>query len=160
MESDIALRIDAMNLKNRLCDVETNCRNRLHDLAPPNRGRLNSTHIRGTHVPVEEPRPGRAKKPCKWMFLARGRALPALVPAFGLGEHQDRRFGGKAPWTPGSYVPFATCTADRCNPNEEAPPRARPFRPSRVARRPFIDADAVEQSGRACPFANAQYFAA
>ena len=55
MESDIALRIDAMNLKNRLRDVETNCRNRLHDLAPPNRGRLNSTHIRGTHVPVEEP---------------------------------------------------------------------------------------------------------
>ena len=54
MESDIALRIDAMNLKNRRRDVETNCRNRLHDLAPPNRGRLNSTHIRGTHVPVEE----------------------------------------------------------------------------------------------------------
>ena len=54
-QGDIALRIDAMNLKNRLRDVETNCRNRLHDLAPPNRGRLNSTHIRGTHVPVEEP---------------------------------------------------------------------------------------------------------
>jgi hypothetical protein len=27
----------------------------LHDLAPPNRGGLNSTHIHGTHVPVEEP---------------------------------------------------------------------------------------------------------
>jgi hypothetical protein len=27
----------------------------LHDLAPPNRGSLNSTHIHGTHVPVEEP---------------------------------------------------------------------------------------------------------
>src|ERR1700733_9022283 len=91
-------------------------------------------------------RPGRAKKPCKWMFLVRGLALPALVPAFGLGEPQDRRFGGKAPWAPGSYVPIATCTADRCNPDEEAPPRARPFPPSRVARRPFIDADAVEQS--------------
>jgi hypothetical protein len=24
-------------------------------LAPPNRGGLNSTHIHGTHVPVEEP---------------------------------------------------------------------------------------------------------
>jgi hypothetical protein len=36
-------------------DVETDCRNRLHDLAPPNRGSFNSTHIHGTHVPVEEP---------------------------------------------------------------------------------------------------------
>jgi hypothetical protein len=27
----------------------------LHDLAPPNLGGLNSTHIHGTHVPVEEP---------------------------------------------------------------------------------------------------------
>jgi hypothetical protein len=45
----------AMNLKNRLRDVETNCPSRLHDLPPSNRGRLNSTHIRGTHVPVEEP---------------------------------------------------------------------------------------------------------
>jgi hypothetical protein len=44
-----------MNLKSRLRDVETDCRSRLHDLAPSNRGRLNSTHIRGTHVPVEEP---------------------------------------------------------------------------------------------------------
>jgi hypothetical protein len=27
----------------------------LHDLAPPNRRGFNSTHIHGTHVPVEEP---------------------------------------------------------------------------------------------------------
>jgi hypothetical protein len=54
-ENDIALRIDAVNLKNRLRDVETDCRNLSHDLAPPNRGGLNSTHIQGTHVPVEEP---------------------------------------------------------------------------------------------------------
>src|ERR1700730_16419257 len=40
-----------MNLENRLRDVETNGRDRLHDLAPPNRGGLNSTHIHGTHVP-------------------------------------------------------------------------------------------------------------
>jgi hypothetical protein len=26
-----------------------------HDLAPPNRGAFNSTHIHGTHVPVAEP---------------------------------------------------------------------------------------------------------
>jgi hypothetical protein len=54
-EGDITLRIGALNLKNRLRDIETKCRNRLHDLAPPNRGRLNGTHTRGTHVPVEEP---------------------------------------------------------------------------------------------------------
>src|ERR1700677_4353984 len=54
-EDDIALRIDAVNLKNRLRDVQTDRRDRLHDLAPPNRGSFNSTHIRGTHVPVEEP---------------------------------------------------------------------------------------------------------
>jgi hypothetical protein len=44
--------IDAVNLENRLRDIETDCRDRLHDLAPPNRGALNSTHIHGTHVPV------------------------------------------------------------------------------------------------------------
>src|SRR5262245_30758760 len=44
-----------MNLKDRFRDVETDCRNRLHDLAPPNRGGLNSTHIHGAHAPVEEP---------------------------------------------------------------------------------------------------------
>jgi hypothetical protein len=51
----IALRIDAVNLKDRLCDIEADCRNRLHRLAPPNRGDLNSTHIHGAHAPVEEP---------------------------------------------------------------------------------------------------------
>src|SRR5262245_34857567 len=54
-EDYIALRIDTVNLKNRLCDIEADCRNRLHNLAPPNRGRLNSTHIHGAHAPVEEP---------------------------------------------------------------------------------------------------------
>src|SRR5215831_17036912 len=51
----IALRIDAVNLKHRLCDIEADCRNRLHRLAPPNRRDLNSTHIHGAHAPVEEP---------------------------------------------------------------------------------------------------------
>jgi hypothetical protein len=46
--------INAMHLEN--CgDVETDCRDRLHDLAPPNRGASAGTHIHGTHVPVEEP---------------------------------------------------------------------------------------------------------
>ena len=51
----IALRIDAVNLKNRLRYIQTDCRDGFHDLAPPNRGSLDSTHIQGTRVPVEEP---------------------------------------------------------------------------------------------------------
>src|SRR5215475_11833201 len=30
-DDNLALRVDAVGLKNRLCDVETDCRNRLHD---------------------------------------------------------------------------------------------------------------------------------
>ena len=40
------VRIDAMDLKNRLRDIETNGRNRLH-LAPPNHECPNSTHFDG-----------------------------------------------------------------------------------------------------------------
>jgi hypothetical protein len=54
-QHDIAFHIDTVNLKHRLRDIETDCRDRLHDLAPPNRGCLNSTHIHGAHAPVEEP---------------------------------------------------------------------------------------------------------
>jgi len=38
-----------------IADVETDRLNRLHSLAPPNRGDLNSTHVHGAHAPVEEP---------------------------------------------------------------------------------------------------------
>jgi hypothetical protein len=51
----IALRINAVDLKSRLRDVETDRCNRLHDLAPPNRRTSAGAHIHGTHVPVEEP---------------------------------------------------------------------------------------------------------
>jgi hypothetical protein len=54
-EDYIAFRIDTVNLKDRLRDIETDRRNRLHNLAPPNRGGLTSTHIHGAHAPVEEP---------------------------------------------------------------------------------------------------------
>jgi hypothetical protein len=47
--------INAMDLKYRLRDVETDCRKQFAWVAPPNRGSLNSAHIFGTHVPVEEP---------------------------------------------------------------------------------------------------------
>jgi len=42
-------------LKNRLGDIETNCRDRLHVWLLRTVGALNSTHIHGTSVPVEEP---------------------------------------------------------------------------------------------------------
>src|SRR5437667_6345940 len=35
-DDHLAFRVDAMDLKNHLCDIETNCRDRLHGLAPPN----------------------------------------------------------------------------------------------------------------------------
>src|SRR5579864_2179174 len=47
--------IHAVNLKNRLGDVETNGRNRLHGKLLRIVGALNSPHIFGTLVPVEEP---------------------------------------------------------------------------------------------------------
>jgi hypothetical protein len=54
-KNNIAIRINAVDLKNRLRDIETDSRNRSHDLAPPNHRRLNSTHIHGALAPVEEP---------------------------------------------------------------------------------------------------------
>jgi|SRR5947209_6946656 hypothetical protein len=46
----LSLRVDTMHLKNRLRDIATNCRT---SLAPPNHAGLNSTHIPGTHLPVQ-----------------------------------------------------------------------------------------------------------
>ena len=43
--------INAVDLEDRLGDVETDCRDCLHGVAPLNRGSLNSAHIHGTHVP-------------------------------------------------------------------------------------------------------------
>jgi hypothetical protein len=54
-ENDVALRINTVNLKNRLRDIQTDRCNRIHDTAPLNLGNLNSTHVRGAHVPVKEP---------------------------------------------------------------------------------------------------------
>jgi hypothetical protein len=54
-EDYIAFRIDAVNLKDRLCDIEADCRNRLHRLGFSKSWGLNGTHIHGAHAPVEEP---------------------------------------------------------------------------------------------------------
>src|SRR5215475_6637860 len=48
-------RIDAVNLKHRLGDVETDCRDRLHAWLPHNRDRPNGDHFNGTYVPMGEP---------------------------------------------------------------------------------------------------------
>src|SRR5690242_20947209 len=53
-DGDLAGSIDAMNLKNRFGDVETNRRDCLH-LGSSESWGLNSAHIDGTSVPVEEP---------------------------------------------------------------------------------------------------------
>src|SRR5215813_8641168 len=51
----ITCRVNCVDLKNRLSDIETNCRDRLHVWLLRIVGALNSTHIHGTSVPVEEP---------------------------------------------------------------------------------------------------------
>src|SRR5262249_22273588 len=51
----ITCRLNCLDLKNRLSDIETNCRDRLHVWLLRIVGALNSTHIHGTSVPVEEP---------------------------------------------------------------------------------------------------------
>jgi hypothetical protein len=43
----VILGIDAVDLKNRLCNIRTDCRDRLHG----SRGSLSSPHIHGTRVP-------------------------------------------------------------------------------------------------------------
>src|SRR4249919_3296519 len=47
--------INAMDLKDRLGDIETDCRNRLHRELLQIVGASNSAHILGTLVPLEEP---------------------------------------------------------------------------------------------------------
>src|SRR5664279_275932 len=54
-DDDLTFRINAVDLENRLGDVETDCRDRLHAWLLQIVGGLNSPHIHGTHVPVEEP---------------------------------------------------------------------------------------------------------
>jgi hypothetical protein len=54
-EQHIALRIDAVNLKNRLRDIETDCRNRLNDLLLRIVGALTAPTSMALTVPLEEP---------------------------------------------------------------------------------------------------------
>jgi len=54
-DGHLTFRVYTVDLKNRLCDVEPNCRDRLHGPAPPNQVTPSATTVRGTYVPVEEP---------------------------------------------------------------------------------------------------------
>ena len=54
-DNNDACRIDAMDLKDRLCDVETDGRDRFHASLPQNRDRPSGDHFNGTYAPVGEP---------------------------------------------------------------------------------------------------------
>jgi hypothetical protein len=46
--------INAVHLKNRLRDVQSDCSNPFTSVAPPDRGRVSSSQIHGTRVPAGE----------------------------------------------------------------------------------------------------------
>src|SRR5262247_2878584 len=54
-DDHLSRRIDAVNLKHRLGDVETDCRDRLHAWLPHNRDRPSGDHFNCTYAPVGEP---------------------------------------------------------------------------------------------------------
>src|SRR5215813_7741406 len=54
-DDHLSRRIDAVNLKHRLGDVETDCRDRLHAWLPHNRDRPSGDHFNATYVPMGEP---------------------------------------------------------------------------------------------------------
>src|SRR5215468_4967148 len=54
-DDHLSRRIDAVNLKHRLGDVETDCRDRLHAWLPRNCDRPSDDHFNGTYAPVGEP---------------------------------------------------------------------------------------------------------
>jgi hypothetical protein len=53
-DDHVTCGIDAVDLKNRLRDVETDCGDRSH-VWLPRRGHPVGDHFHGTYVPVEEP---------------------------------------------------------------------------------------------------------
>jgi len=54
-DDHVPFRVDAVDLKDRLRDIETDCRHRLHARLPRGRARPIGDHFDGTYVPVEEP---------------------------------------------------------------------------------------------------------
>src|SRR3974390_3463689 len=82
----LAFNVNTVDLKNRFGDVETDCRDRLHDWLLPNRGGLNSAHIHGTRVPVEEPSTASTADYCT---AAEKASLDHLI-----GAREERRRAG------------------------------------------------------------------
>src|SRR5262244_1736641 len=54
-DDHLSRRTDAVDLKHRFSDVETDCRDRLHAWLPHNRDRPSGDHFNGTYVPMGEP---------------------------------------------------------------------------------------------------------
>src|SRR5262249_33256624 len=77
-DDHLSRRIDAVDLKHRLGDVETDCRDRLHAWLPHNRDRPSGDHFNGTYVPIGEP--STASKAEPWKECPRAR--------LGLAEHR------------------------------------------------------------------------
>src|SRR5262249_47353511 len=88
----ITCSVNPVDLKNRFGDVEADCRNSLHVLAPPNRGSPNSAHIDGTSVPVEEPSTASKADICSAAKCVAIRSLRRRARAAIRGS------SGRAPW--------------------------------------------------------------
>src|SRR5262249_34519286 len=78
-------RIDAVDLKHRLSDVETDCRDRLHAWLPRNCDRPSGDHFNGTYAPVGEPSTASTADNVKWpaIDLTSGGRLCAGLRANG-----------------------------------------------------------------------------
>src|SRR5207302_1909442 len=89
----------------RLRDIETDCRDHLHDPAPPNRGPLNSTHIHGANAPVEDPSAASRAEDASASYELRQTNLSQMV---ALSSHKNL--------SPGIFNLFESCfLAHRCS---------------------------------------------
>src|SRR5258707_10868365 len=82
-DDHVAYHVDAVNLKNRLGDVETNCSDRLHARLLRLVVTPSATTFRGIYVPVKEPSTASGTD-----FLAcQVRAWPGRTPCLGRRGH-------------------------------------------------------------------------
>ena len=82
----LARQVVAVNLKYRLRDIQTDCRHRLHDLAPPNRWALTA--------------PTSMALACQWRSRPQHQrrksvSFPYLVPAARHSQHETPRVFGR-----------------------------------------------------------------
>src|SRR5262245_1621631 len=104
----ITCRVNCVDLKNRLSDIETNCRDRLHVWLLRIVGALNSTHIHGTSVPVEEPSTASKADSCTAAYNPRAPGLfDLIVGARELEATVRDRADAQCSWRPLSRPPWA-----------------------------------------------------